>query len=172
MAHQLSNGALLSIDVQQGSRLLANLLPQTTKTQYRGMVATHQALVSAFSQSGQLAVIVTDVPPFLRQNGWFGRSLLEGEEGTDLLRLQKPTPSAFAHTDLAARLRSRGITDLFVCGFVAEDGVLNTVKDAVALGFSVTVIRDATIARNAKGRARSFAQFPRVSTTDEVLALL
>jgi nicotinamidase/pyrazinamidase len=51
--------------------------------------------------------------------------------------------SAFAGTGLAERLRSMGIAGLLVGGLATDYCVLNTVRDALAAGFAVTLLTDA-----------------------------
>ena len=58
--------------------------------------------------------------------------------------------SAFEGTDLQHRLQACGIRRLFVGGIAAEYCVLSTVKDALALGFEVVLLRDAVAALDAE----------------------
>jgi nicotinamidase/pyrazinamidase len=51
--------------------------------------------------------------------------------------------SAFRGTGLAHQLRQRGIGRLAVCGLATEYCVLNSVSDALALGFRVLLVLDA-----------------------------
>ncbi len=58
--------------------------------------------------------------------------------------------SGFAGTNLDARLKALGVRRLFVGGLATDYCVLNTVKDARALGYEVIVLRDAIRAVNVK----------------------
>lgn len=51
--------------------------------------------------------------------------------------------SAFQHTGLADALHARGVTHLYVAGLATDYCVLNSVLDARAAGFDVTVVTDA-----------------------------
>jgi nicotinamidase/pyrazinamidase len=83
--------------------------------------------------------------------GTYGAQFRAGlDTGRFLLVLDKGTNnvddgySAFEATseDLEAWLRSRGIEMLYVCGLATDYCVLQTVLDALRLGFGVTVLRD------------------------------
>jgi nicotinamidase/pyrazinamidase len=56
--------------------------------------------------------------------------------------------SGFDATDLATRLRDAGVKRLFVGGLATDYCVLNTVRDALAAGFQVVLLRDAVRAVN------------------------
>jgi nicotinamidase/pyrazinamidase len=58
--------------------------------------------------------------------------------------------SGFAGTDLDRRLRAAGVRRLFVAGLATDYCVLNTVKDALALGYSTVVLLDAVRAVDVK----------------------
>jgi nicotinamidase/pyrazinamidase len=51
--------------------------------------------------------------------------------------------SGFAGTGLAERLHAEGVSRLFVGGLATDYCVLNTVRDALAEGFSVVLLEDA-----------------------------
>lgn len=56
--------------------------------------------------------------------------------------------SGFAGTDLAHRLHQTGVRRVFVGGLATDYCVLNTVKDALALGFAAVLLLDAVRAVN------------------------
>jgi nicotinamidase/pyrazinamidase len=58
--------------------------------------------------------------------------------------------SAFAGTDLDERLRRAGTRRVFVGGLATDYCVLNTVKDALALGYRAVVLLDAVRAVNVR----------------------
>jgi nicotinamidase/pyrazinamidase len=81
--------------------------------------------------------------------GTYGAQFRSGlDTGSFLLVLDKGTGnvddgySAFEATneDLACWLRSRGVNQLYVCGLATDYCVLQTVLDALRLGFGATVI--------------------------------
>jgi len=65
-------------------------------------------------------------------------------------RPEEDAYSAFAGTDLEECLRSAGVVRLFIGGLATDYCVLQTVKDALAAGFAVTVLRDAIAAVDAR----------------------
>lgn len=56
---------------------------------------------------------------------------------------KKDAYSGFAETDLAQQLRAQRVTRLFIGGLATDYCVLNTVRDALAQGFSVVLLLDA-----------------------------
>jgi nicotinamidase/pyrazinamidase len=62
--------------------------------------------------------------------------------------LDREAYSTFAGTGLAGDLRRAGIGRLFIGGLATDYCVLNSVRDAVADGFQVAVLRDAIAAVN------------------------
>lgn len=62
----------------------------------------------------------------------------------------KDAYSGFEGTDLDARLRARKIKRLFVGGLATDYCVLNTVRDALGLGYEVYLLTDAIRAVNVK----------------------
>ena len=62
----------------------------------------------------------------------------------------KDAYSGFEGTDLDARLRSQGVTRVFVGGLATDYCVLNTVRDALRLGYQTFLLTDAIRAVNVK----------------------
>jgi nicotinamidase-related amidase len=85
--------------------------------------------------------------------GPLGKLLVRGEYGHDLIDelqalpgepvIDKPSYSAFAHTDLDLLLRNRGIRELIICGVTTEVCVFSTLRGAVDLGYACTLVSDA-----------------------------
>ena len=61
-------------------------------------------------------------------------------------RVESDAYSAFEGTDLGKRLGAAGVKRLFVAGLATDYCILHSVVDAVALGLSVVVLRDAIAA--------------------------
>lgn len=62
----------------------------------------------------------------------------------------KEAYSAFEGTALDAALHARGVRRLFVGGLATDYCVLNTVKDALTLGYAVVLLTDAVRAVNVR----------------------
>jgi len=62
----------------------------------------------------------------------------------------KHRPNAFVGTDLLARLTSRGVSDLTICGAMSQMCIDATTRAAVDHGFLVTVIKDACGAKEVR----------------------
>lgn len=58
------------------------------------------------------------------------------------LRVRKTTPNSFHRTSLQEVLQSRGIDRVIVCGLQSDYCVDTTVRQALALGYEVTLISD------------------------------
>jgi nicotinamidase-related amidase len=106
-------------------------------------------------------------------------------EGEDIVT--KHVPCAFIGTDLEARLRSRGIRELVICGVITNNSVDATVRVAANLGFRVVVPDDATATFDLTARnGRTYAaeeihaiflanldgEYADVTTTGEVVRAL
>ncbi len=98
--------------------------------------------------------------------------------------IAKQTNSAFIGTDLEARLRAGGISDLVVAGVITNNSVEATVRVAGNLGFNVHLVEDACFTyarRDYRGHLRSAeevhamslanldGEYCRVTTAGEIL---
>ncbi|MDQ0394445.1 isochorismatase family protein [Labrys monachus] len=88
----------------------------------------------------------------------------------------KRTWGAFASTDLEARLKARGVTQIVVVGVATGTGVEATARQAYEQGFNVTLAIDAMTDTRAEAHEYSIAQvFPRLGetgTVQEIIGLL
>ncbi|MDP4023201.1 cysteine hydrolase family protein [Methylobacterium sp. NEAU 140] len=62
--------------------------------------------------------------------------------------ITKAYPSSFVGTDLEARLKAAGVTDLILAGFMTHMCVNSTARSAFSLGFRPTVVAAATATRD------------------------
>ena len=111
----------------------------------------------------KLADGFTDLPPELDQ------------QPGDLV-VTKQTWGAFAHTDLEAQLRTRGVTQVVITGVATSVGVESTARQAYEQGFHVTLATDAMTDPRPEAHAHSLAHvFPRLGETgpaDDIIRLL
>ncbi len=152
--------ALLVIDVQN------DFIPGGSLAVPRGdeVVPALNRCIAAFSAAGLPVVATRDWHPadhcsFAARGGPWPVHCVAGTRGAEFVRglalpaaatviskdteRDRNTYSGFADTDLAQRLRAMGARRLFVGGLATDYCVLNTVKDALALGFEVRLLTDA-----------------------------
>jgi nicotinamidase-related amidase len=98
-----------------------------------------------------------------------------GQQPSDIV-VTKKTWGAFASTDLEARLKKLGVTQVVVCGIATTAGVESTARQAFEAGFNVTLAIDAMTDMNADAHENSITRiFPRIGETGtaaEIVALL
>jgi len=91
----------------------------------------------------------------------------------DIVVEGKKTIGAFASTNLDFILRSRGIKNVAVTGFITNFCVESTVREAYDRGYNVIVIKDCTVARSEDeqkfAEERIFPAFGEVLTHEEFL---
>jgi nicotinamidase-related amidase len=99
---------------------------------------------------------------------------LEQQAGDILVSKQRV--GAFLGTDLDARLRERGVTQVFLVGIATSAGVAATGFSAYDLGYNVVFVVDAMTDRDAESQAFCVEKmFPRrgeTETTENVLKAL
>ena len=90
------------------------------------------------------------------------------------IRVTKPGWGAFASTGLADVLRERGVDTVVLAGIATNFGVEQTAREAVAHGFAVLVVSDATSSVTAEHHefalTRILPMIARVRTVDELVA--
>jgi nicotinamidase-related amidase len=173
--------ALVVIDLQKG---LSNF--PTVPHSIADVVAKSRGLADRFRQAGLPVVWVNvtggapgrteqqrnmgDLPP-----DWAELIPELGAQAGDL-RLTKRTWGAFPHTDLEAKLRDLGVTQIVLTGVATSIGVGSTAREAYALGFNVTLATDAMTDLDEGAHQSSIATiFPRLGetgTVEEIIALL
>lgn len=98
-----------------------------------------------------------------------------GQRPNDIV-MTKRTWGAFASTDLEARLKNLGVTQVVVTGVATATGVEATARQAYEQGFNVTLAIDAMADTRADAHAYSIdTVFPRLGetgTTCEIIQLL
>ncbi|GLZ82103.1 hydrolase [Actinorhabdospora filicis] len=85
--------------------------------------------------------------------------------------LVKRSVGLFETTDAEASLREDGAGHLVLCGIATEMAVLHTAREAVELGFTVTVAEDACTGLTVEGHKEGLAELATlgtVTTTDAV----
>ena len=159
-ADPLAGAALLIVDVQR------DFLPGGSLAVPRGeeVVPVLNRCIAHAKAHGMPVIASRDWHPprhcsFREQGGPWPSHCIAGTAGADFaatlilpvdaIIVSKATDpaadaySAFAGTDLAARLRALGVGRLAVGGLATDYCVLNTVRDALSEGFEVAVLTDA-----------------------------
>ena len=172
------NTALVVVDLQKGIVGAPFVHP------IEGVVERTCALVKAFRGQGrpvvlvnvagaapgrteQPAQVVNPLPP-----GWTDL-IPELDQGPTDIAVTKHTRGAFAHTDLEARLRALGVTQVVITGVATGTGVEATARQAYEQGFNVTLAIDAMTDIRPEAHEYSLAHvFPRLGETGTVQDIL
>lgn len=175
-----TNTALIVVDLQKGIVGLPLAHP------IADVIRRTRALIEAFRGQGLPVVLVnatgrapgrTEQPPRLQTlpEGWTDLiPELDAQPG-DIV-VTKRTWGAFASTDLEARLKARGVTQVVVTGVATGTGVESTARQAFEQGFNVTLAVDAMTDARSEAHAYCLANvFPRLGetgTTQQIIDLL
>ena len=111
----------------------------------------------------------------VEKGSWDARVLDVVAPAEDEIVLPKTSSSVFNSTNIDYLLRNLGVEELVVVGFLTDQCIDHTVKDAADRGYYVTCIRDACMA-NTQARHEAalacFAGYCRMTTTEDFLKLL
>ncbi|MDR3510572.1 MAG: isochorismatase family protein [Caulobacteraceae bacterium] len=172
--------ALVVIDLQKG------IIGFPTVHPIAGVLASAAALAAAFRRRGLPVVLVnvTGVAPGRTEQGhsleglpadWADLAPELNTQPDDLL-VTKKTWGAFTNTDLAARLKALGVTQLVLAGVATSFGVESTARHAYELGFNVTLALDAMTDLSLEAHDNSVERiFPRLGetgSTQDIIDLL
>jgi nicotinamidase-related amidase len=174
------NTALIVVDLQKGIVGLPTIHP------IGGVIAQARALADAFRAQGLPVVLVnvaggaagrTEQPPrtVAYPDGWTDFIPELNRQPGDIV-VTKRTWGAFASTDLEARLRALGVTQVVIAGVATGTGVESTARQAYEQGFNVTLAIDAMTDTRPDSHDYSIRNvFPRLgetSTSREIIDLL
>ena len=173
--------ALIVIDLQKGIVGAPFVHPLVD------VVARARALIDAFRVCG-LPVALVNVagrPPGRTERrstqnaappeGWTDLIPELNRQAGDIV-VTKRTWGAFANTDLEAKLKALGVTQVVIAGVATATGVESTARQAYEHGFNVTLAIDAMTDRRPEAHVYSITQvFPRLGetgTSQEIIDLL
>ncbi len=162
--------ALVVLDLQKG------IVGSPTVHPIAGVLAAATVLTAAFRRRGLPVVLVnaTGVAPGRTERGhslqglppdWADLAPELDAQASDLL-LTKRTWGAFTDTDLEAKLKARGVTQLVLAGVATSLGVESTARHAHELGFNVALALDAMTDISPEAHDNSVDRiFPRLGET-------
>ena len=169
----MKNSALIVVDLNAAIQKIAK---HPYPHSWAEIEANNRALMTAFLTEN-CPVYVTSVQPKFLPKSWgraFGKQLITDISGA--CEVVKFGPSIFTQSDagLAEKLKALGITKVFFSGISTSNGVFKSAKDAVAQGFDVVLVSDATADRSASGYEKvikdEFPKIGEIQTTEEILA--
>jgi nicotinamidase-related amidase len=175
-----SVAALIVIDLQKG------ITGFTTELGSADVVSRSAKLAKAFRERGLPVVLVnvTGRAPGRTDQGFPNRAfppdwadlMPELEAHPSDILITKQRVGAFLGTELDARLRERGVTQVFMTGIATSFGVESTARSAFDLGYHVVFVSDAMTDMNPVAHKHCVeVMFPRlgeVETTEDVLKSL
>ena len=175
------NTALLVVDLQKG--IVGSPLVHPVGV----VIERARALLDAFRARG-LPVVLINVTggapgrteqPRPNMGGFppdFAEFVPELNRQPGDIVVTKKTWGAFASTDIEARLKALGVTQVVVIGVATGTGVESTARQAYEAGFNVTLAIDAMTDRRAEAHDYSLGSvFPRLGetgTSEQIIALL
>jgi nicotinamidase-related amidase len=169
--------ALIIVDLQKGLMGFPFLHPV-------GAVLSNARLLADRFRALRLPVVLVNVagsapgrterarPEQNWPEGWTDVVPEIGQRPGDIT-VTKRTWGAFTRTDLEARLRELGVTQVIIAGVATGTGVEATARQAYELGFNVTLAVDAMTDQRDVAHEYSLAHvFPRLGETGTTQAIL
>jgi nicotinamidase-related amidase len=162
--------ALIVVDLQKGIVGMQTIHPIAE------VIGRTRSLVDAFRRN-ELPVVLVNVAGVAPGRTEQPRRVHSfPEDFTDLIPeldakpddifITKRTWGAFANTDLEARLKQKGVTQVVVTGVATGTGVESTARQAYEAGFNVTLAVDAMTDMRPEAHAYSLSSiFPRLGET-------
>jgi nicotinamidase-related amidase len=172
--------ALVVIDLQKG---IVSIPAAATA---REIVEKSAQLIQAFRARNLPVVLVNVVGPPPGRTGQPRHNFAFPPDWTDLIPeldvqpsdilVSKRSVGAFLTTKLDEELRSRGVTQIFLCGIATSAGVESTARSAYDLGYHVVFVTDAMTDRDPETHKfcaeKIFPRLGETGSTEEVLKLL
>ncbi|MDR3462720.1 MAG: isochorismatase family protein [Beijerinckiaceae bacterium] len=172
--------ALIVVDLQQG------IVAFPFVHSIGDVVKKSCSLIDAFHRHGLPVVLVNvaGAAPGRTESPRRSESLPAGwtdlipeiDSRPDDILVTKRTWGAFASTDLEARLKAHGVTQVVIVGVATGTGVESTARQAYEAGFNVTLARDAMTDARPEAHDYSLASvFPRlgeIGTAQDIIDLL
>jgi nicotinamidase-related amidase len=172
--------ALIVIDLQKGIVSIPAAHPMNE-------IIDHSAQLAAAFRRRKLPVVLVNVKPTTPARTDFVRPKMSlppdwadlipelNTQPTDHL-VTKHCPGAFIGTDLDAYLRSRNVTQVFICGISTTVGVESTARSAYDHGYNVVLVTDAMTDRSPDAHRHSIEfTLPKIAelcTTADALKIL
>ncbi|WP_022720169.1 isochorismatase family cysteine hydrolase [Rhodopseudomonas sp. B29] len=170
--------ALLVVDLQKG------IVGAPVKEPMRPILERARALLDAF-RAYRLPVVLINVvgtPPGRTEQprrltgelpAGFADFAAELDQQPDDVVITKRSWGVFAGTDLDARLKAAGVTQVVVIGVATGTGVEATARQAYERGYNVTLAIDAMFDPRTEAHAYSIANvFPRLGETGSSAAVI
>ena len=104
---------------------------------------------------------------FIAKGSWEARVLDAIAPGDDEIVIPKTSSSVFNSTNIDYLLRNIGVEDLVVTGFLTDQCIDHTVKDAADRGYYVTCLADACMANTQARHEAALAMFRRLLPDDD-----
>jgi nicotinamidase-related amidase len=168
--------ALIIIDLQKGIVGMPTVHPTAD------VVKRASELAAAFRRHG-LPVVLVNVDAAAPGRAEQSRNFVRADDWADLvpelnqqpndITVTKKTWGAFSSTDLDARLKKLGVTQVVVAGVATSAGVESTARHAHELGYNVTLATDAMTDMSVETHTNSVSRiFPRIGETGTVREIM